>query len=462
MTSREFRIVSPGGSLGYGINAESLERAVEAGLDAIGADSGSTDFGAFYLGAPAAYHSRASMKRDISLVLGAAVPRGLPVLIGNAGGSGADFHLAWAKEIMLEIAEELGLSFKLAVIHSEQDPTYLKQRVAAGKVTPMPGVPELDEAMVDACTRIVAQMGCEPFIEALDAGADVVLAGRACDTAIFASAAVRDGFDEGLALHIGKILECGAMSAVPPTGRDCIVAKLGEESFEIVAPNPIREVTPYSVAAHMVYEVENPNLQGEPTGVLDFTEVEFTETGNRSTTVRGTKFHRHERPTLRFEGAECVGYGSFVIGGIRDPFLIKQIDEYIEGCTEQTRELMAGAEDFRFEWVVYGRDGVMGLLEPERDNPAHELGVLVQVLAPTQEQAHDAAALLEARMIGFSYTGAKTRTGHVAFPFSPVVHDRGPVYKFSVLHIAELAQAADLTALFPIEYEHVGVLEEVR
>jgi hypothetical protein len=462
MADGQFRIVSPGGSLGYGINAESLERAVESGLDAIGADSGSTDFGAFYLGAARPYHSRTSMKRDLGLILGQAIPRGLPVLIGNAGGAGADFHVEWAREVVLEVAEELGLSFTLATIHAEQNAEYLKERLRAGKVTPMPGAPELTEATVDACSRLVAQMGIEPFIEALDAGADVVLAGRACDSAIFASAAVRQGFDEGLALHIGKILECGALSAVPPTGRDCLTAVLSADRFEIVAPNPQREVTPYSVAAHMVYEVEDPNLQGEPNGILDFSDVEFTATGSGTTVVSGTKFHLHEQPTLRFEGAELVGYRSFLIGGIRDPFLIDQIDSYIDGCTEQTRELMAGSPDFELEWVVYGRDGVMGPLEPRRDTPAHELGVLVQVLAPTQELAHDVGALLEARMIGFSYKDAKTRTGHVAFPFSPLVHDTGPVYRFSVLHIVELAERDDLTRLFPIEYQRVGVLQEVQ
>jgi hypothetical protein len=59
-------------------------------------------------------------------------------------------------------------------------------------------------------------------------------------------------------------------------------------------------------------------------------------------------------------------------------------------------------------------------------------------------------------MIGFPYTGARTRTAHVAFPFSPLVNDTGPVYRFSVLHIAELEAATDLTRLFPIEYVRVG------
>jgi hypothetical protein len=395
------------------------------------------------------------MKRDISLILEAGLANKLPVLIGNAGGAGGDPHLQWAREIIDEIAREKSLSFKLALVHSQQDPAYLHQRLKAGKVQSMPGVPELTAERIDACERIVGQMGVEPFIEAMEHGAQVVLAGRACDSAIFAAYPVQQGIEPGPALHMGKILECGAMSAVPPTGRDCLMAIVDEDHFEIVAPNPDREVTPFSVAAHMVYEVEHPYLQGEPTGVLDFSEVAFEETGNRSTRVRGTAFHVHENPTIRFEGAERVGFRSIVLGGIRDPFLIARLDEYIAGCTEQTMAL-ADHAGVQLNWIVYGRDGVMGEMEPERDQPLHEVGILAQVLAPSQEAAHDVAALLEARMIGFTYSGAKTRTANVAFPFSPLVNDTGAVYKFSVLHVAELARPSELTSLFPIDYVQVG------
>ena len=451
----EIRILSPGGSLGYGVNAESLERAMAMGIDVIGADSGSTDMGPWYLGAGRPYHSRATMKRDIRLLLRAGREHRIPVLIGTGGGAGANVHVEWARTIIEEIAREDGLRFKLAVIRSEQGKEYLLERLNARKVEPMPGVPPLAPEHIEACERIVAQMGMEPFIRALDEGADVVLAGRACDSAIFAAYAVRAGCDPGLALHMGKILECGAMSAVPPTGRDCLVAVIKDESFEVLAPNPAREVTPFSAAAHMVYEVEHPFLQGEPTGLLDFSKVIFEPTGRGSTRIRGTLFHEHS-PTLRFEGAERVGFRSFVLGGIRDPFLIQKIDEYTEGCTEQTMDIAGRDTGATITWILYGRDGVMGDMEPERDGPVHELGVLAEVLAQSQDVAHDVAALLEARMIGFPYSGAKTRTAHVAFPFSPLVNDTGPVYRFSVLHVAELRDPADLVSLFPIEYRTVA------
>jgi rRNA processing protein Gar1 len=205
----------------------------------------------------------------------------------------------------------------------------------------------------------------------------------------------------------------------------------------------------------MVYEVEHPYLQGEPEGVLDFSRVVFEETGRGSTRVRGTLFHKHQKPTIRFEGSERVGFRSAVLGGIRDPFLIARLDEFIAGCTEQTLSL-ADRSDVTLNWIVYGRDGVMGEMEPKRDQVGHEVGILAQVLGPTQEAAHDVAALLEARMIGFTYSGAKTRTANIAFPFSPLVNDTGAVYRFGVLHVAELHDPTELTSLFPIEYVTVG------
>src|SRR5919109_1553330 len=301
---KEIRVVSPGGSLGYGVNGESLKRAIQMGAQAIGADSGSTDMGAYYLGSGRPYHSRATMKRDLTLVLKSGLENRIPVLVGNAGGAGADVHLDWAREILEEIAREEGLSFRLALVHSEQDGRYLRERVEAGRVQPMPGAPDLTVERVQACRRIVAQMGYEPFIEALDGGADVVLAGRACDSGIFAAYAVRAGFDPGPALHMGKILECGAMSAVPPTGRDCLMAVMADSGFEVVSPNPARHVTPFSVAAHMVYEVEHPYLQGEPAGVLDFSEVRF---GSRAPASWYTSIPRSasRAPSWRATGRSC-------------------------------------------------------------------------------------------------------------------------------------------------------------
>ncbi|MBI4279777.1 MAG: acyclic terpene utilization AtuA family protein [Armatimonadetes bacterium] len=451
----EIRVISPLGSLGYGINADSLNRAMAMRPDVIGADSGSTDCGPYYLGAGAMYHSRKAMKRDLRLLLRAARAVKIPVLIGSAGCAGARPHVLWALEILHEIAREDGHHFKLAVIYSDQDKNVLRQALAERRVKSFAGVPRLTPATVDRCCALVAQMGTQPYIEALDNGAEVIVAGRSCDSAIFASYGLWKGFDRALALHMGKIIECACMCALPPTGRDVIMGILRRDDFIIEAPNPIRRVTPGSVAGHMVYEVEHPYLQEEPEGTEDFSAVQMEPYGERATRIWNSRFHPRGKPTLRFEGAEPRGYRSYLLGATRDPFLIKQLDTFIEGCTLQLKELEADQLDFELDWQIYGRDAVLGTMEPVRNVTPHEVGILAQVLAPTQERAHDVAALLEARMIGFAYEGAKTRTAHIAFPFSPLVNDNGAVYRFGVLHTVELPDARDLLRLFPIEYSRV-------
>ena len=453
----EIRIVSPIAILGYLINADSLKRAMDLKPAMIGADAGSTDCGAYYLGAGATYQSRKSVKRDLDLMLSAARAERIPLIIGSAGLAGSRPHFAWTLEILDVVARERGLHFKLSVIYADQESDYLRNALEAGRVKPFPGVPPLTPAAIDACGPLVAQMGTAPLVEALEPGAEVIVAGRACDSAIFGSFGVWKGFDRGLSLHVGKILECAAMSAMPPTGRDTVVATLRRDDFVLEAANPIRRMTPRSVSSHMVYEVEHPYLQEEPEGTLDFFEVGLEPVYNETATrVWGTRFVPREKPTLRFEGAELRGYRSYLIGATRDAALIKQLDAFIEGCEQQLREIEGDVHDYELDWPVYGRDAVLGQMEPMRDrDDLHEVGILVQVLAPNQERAHDVAALLEARMIGFPYEGARTRTAHIAFPFSPLVNDTGAVYRFGVLHLIELGDERELTSLFPIEYRDV-------
>jgi hypothetical protein len=72
--------------------------------------------------------------------------------------------------------------------------------------------------------RFVGVMGAEPSLRALESGADVVIAGRSSDTAIFAGLPMKYGFPAGLAWHAAKILECGAAAVVNRKTPDCITA----------------------------------------------------------------------------------------------------------------------------------------------------------------------------------------------------------------------------------------------
>ena len=175
----EFKILSPTAILGYGFPEESFKRGMAEKPDLIAVDAGSTDPGPYYLGAGKAFTDRTGVKRDLRYMIREGVKAGIPVVIGTAGGSGAAPHLEWCRQIILEIAAEEKLAFKMAVIPTDIDKATVHAALDAGKIVPLDLVPPLTHEAIDASPYIVAQAGVEPFIRALQAGAQVVLAGRA-------------------------------------------------------------------------------------------------------------------------------------------------------------------------------------------------------------------------------------------------------------------------------------------
>ena len=124
-SNEELRLVAVNGCLGYGFDADSLAAGVEAGPDVIGADAGSTDPGPYYLGSGQSLVRPAQIRRDLGLALTKARAAKVPLIVGSAGMGGGEPNLQIFKRILLEIARDEGLHFKLATIHSEID----KERV---------------------------------------------------------------------------------------------------------------------------------------------------------------------------------------------------------------------------------------------------------------------------------------------------------------------------------------------
>ena len=181
--SAPLTIYAPLGMLGYGFPEPSLEAALEHDVTIFGMDAGSTDPGRYYLGVGRSFTSRTMVKRDLDLLLPAARRKGVPLVIGSAGGAGGAPHLAWTVDIVREVAAERGLRFRMAVIQAEQSPEYLRAQLKRGAIADFETGRELTIEDIDACSHIVGQMGVEPVIEALESGAKVVVAGRAFDAA---------------------------------------------------------------------------------------------------------------------------------------------------------------------------------------------------------------------------------------------------------------------------------------
>src|SRR6185503_2367887 len=310
----EIRVLSPTGVCGSGFLESSLERALALEPHVIGCDAGSTDPGPAYLGSGRTAFPRDAIERDLRLMLKGARRIKAPLLIGSCGTGGNDAQLELMHGLVKKIAAEAGLSFKLALVRAEQPKAYLKRRLREGRVKPLDPAPHYDEAAIERSEHIVGMMGAEPFQRALEAGADVVLAGRASDTAIFASYPLMHGIPEGVAWHAAKILECGAASCVTRRTPDCMFAWLKHDHFVVEAPDPSLTCTPQSIASHSLYENADPFRLVECSGTLDLNRSRYEAVSERAVKVSGSEFEHAPRYTVKLEGAEKVGYQSILIG----------------------------------------------------------------------------------------------------------------------------------------------------
>ena len=436
---RTATILSATGQLGTGFLPETLDRAMAMGPDMIGCDAGSTDGGPYFLGSGIPKASRDAMGRDLELMLRAARAKGVPMLVGSAGTGGASPHLAVVREVFLEAAKRAGLHFRLGVVDSEVSREQLRRAHREGRLRPLPPWKEVPESAVEECDPVVAQIGVEHFAEALRQGADVVLTGRATDAAIFATIPEMMGLPSGPSWHAAKVLECGAACVEHRTRPDCMVAVIDEEGFTVRPPNSEHRCSPQSVAAQTLYENSDPFLITEPSGILDTGAADYRRHGDREVRVTGSRFLK--KPfDLKLEGVRFTGYRSVVIGGIRDPYVIRGIDAFTEGArrtilekVEHSLGLRAGT-DYALDLRVYGRDGTLGHIETasETSADAKELAMLFSVVAKSQERSRDIAAIAWHTALHYPIPEWSGLVSNLAFPFSPPHLDAGPVYEFGM------------------------------
>ncbi|MDP4086370.1 MAG: acyclic terpene utilization AtuA family protein [Bacillota bacterium] len=447
--SNEIKILSPCGMLGYGFPAASFLNGLKEEIHGIVVDAGSTDAGPHKLGAGVSIVSERALKKDLELILTNGIPRKIPIIIGSAGGAGARPHVESTLSIIKKILSENELSAKIAVIWADFSQEEIIEANRANKIKPLSlNIPDLEESSIKDTIRIVAQMGHEPILEALENGSDIIICGRSYDPSPFAAIGIYHKKDPGLAYHLGKILECGALCAEPGTTKDSILGVIKDASFTVQSLNPIRKCTPISVAAHTFYEKEHPYLLHGPGFSLDLSACTFHDAENGVVEVSNSRFIPAETTFIKLEGARKAAFRTFVIAGVRDPILIENILEIEERVKGQVYEYYQeiDTEEYQINFFNYGINAVLGTKEKEAFY-GHEIGVLFEVIAKTQELANSICATVRSTFLHFGYEKRKSTAGNLAFPFAPSDVEFGVVYEFSIYHLMEIDQSP-----FQIEY----------
>jgi len=444
-TSHEVKVLVPAGMLGAGFAESTIERGLSLGAEVIAIDGGSTDSGPHYLGSSTSKSAAGAVARDLRSLLKAAARAGIPLIVGSCGTSGTDDGVDWVASIAHDVMAREGLDLKIAKIYSEQDAATLKDALHAGRVHPLPPLSELASETLEECSHIVAMMGHEPIVAALRAGADVVLAGRATDTALAAAVPLMKGMPAGPTWHAAKIVECGGQCTTNPTAGGVFVT-IDHRGFTIEPLDPAAACTPISVAAHMLYETVNPFEMREPDGTLDVRDATYTAVDDRTVRVEGSQFHRAEQYTVKLEGARIAGFETMSFTAIRDPHILANIDEWAAllrtVLTEWVSDKLGiGAHEYAFDIRLYGHNAVLEDLEPHREPPSappREVGVMLLVNAVDQATATAVAKVANPLMLHLP-TLDMGYLPSLAFATSPAEVERGPAYEFVLNHVVDTA-----------------------
>jgi hypothetical protein len=449
-------IIFPSGMLGAGFTAESVKRGIAMGATAIAIDGGSTDSGPHYLGAGVAKTDASAVERDLRILLSAARENQIPLIVGSCGTAGTDAGVDWVAEIAVRIAARDRLSFRMARIYSELKPAAVIAALEQGRVRNLPPCDDLSPGTVRSCSHIVALMGHAPIVAALEAGAEVVLAGRATDTSMVAAVALMRGLPAGPAWHAAKTVECGGQCTTSPTAGGVFV-RVDHAGFTVTPLAPEAACTPASVAAHMLYENTDPFRLLEPTGTLNTSAATYTALDERTVRVEGSRFELSPSTTAKLEGARLAGWETISFVGIRDPAILASLDvwlEYLRTVLEDRvrSALSLGPESYDLALHCYGANAVLGPLE-DSSGPPREIGLLFKVRASSQQRATAIAKVANPLLLHLPVPGMK-HLPSFAFATSPAEIERGPSYEFVVNHVLELEPGTGLFRLKLSEVAH--------
>ena len=444
---KTIRIITPTGHLGTTpLEKGSFERGCTMSPDFIVADSGSADIGPYPLGADRAASDEVWQRHDIEAMLVAARRLRIPLILGSASDTGTDRGVDQYVRLVREIATEHRLApFRLAAISSEIPVDELRRRLKDGAtIRGLNGRPDADLATLDRTDRVVAVMGTEPIRDVLRAGVDVVIAGRSSDCAIFAAPLLETGHSLADAFFCGKAMECASFCGEPFMGKETILGRVDGTGVYLQAMHPDQRCTPASVASHAMYERLNPFREYVPGGYLDMSKCHYEQVDEKTTRVTGQTFVPSETTWIKVEGSGKVAERALFICGIRDPYTIANLDRAIGWAKGKLTERFGPMGDaYQVFYHVYGRDAVMGAMEPTPARAPLEVGIVVEVACADAARAETIAHIAGKNLFYARLPDVKGTAGTAAIMSDEVLHAR-PAYEWTLNHAIEVADPREL------------------
>ncbi|MBE0690437.1 MAG: DUF1446 domain-containing protein, partial [Anaerolineae bacterium] len=329
-------------------------------------------------------------------ILPEAFARGIP-LITNGGG----LNPLGASEMVRETAARLGLrGLKIAAISGDDVLGRLPDIQTAGEDLRHleSGARLADEANQNLVTANV-YLGAAPIVEALGAGAHIVITGRVADPCLYLAPLIArygwswDDWDRLAAgIVCGHLLECtgqvvgGNSLALIDEIDPCELAHLGypiaeaeaDGSFVVTrTPNTPGMVTLETVKEQLLYEIHDPAHYVTPDVIADFTTLRLSDDG--ADRVRVTGVTGHPRPEkLKLNLARLEGWMRELIFTVSAPYAWAKVNQLERMLAETWKDLPI--QRLRFDYLG------MNSLYAGAPLPANPLEVIVRVAFSAESQ----------------------------------------------------------------------------
>lgn len=273
-----------------------------------------------------------------------------------------------------EVARSLGLNnLKIAAISGDDVLPFLKSGNTKLEETGEP-VSSLGDKLVSAN----AYLGAQPIVEALAAGANVIITGRVADPALFLAPQIHefnwamDDWDKlGKGTAVGHLLECagqvtGGYFSDPGVKDVADLARLGFPIAEVKADGSAvitkvegsgGKVTAATCKEQLIYEIHNPSAYLTPDVVADFSTIKVSEVGPDRVLVEGAT----GKPKTNLLKAS-VGYLDCFIGegqmSYAGPNAVPRGRQALEIVRERLRLTGVQTSELRFDLI--GIDSIHG------------------------------------------------------------------------------------------------------
>src|SRR6266699_2877844 len=254
-----------------------------------------------------------------------AIPRGVKFIL-NAGG----LNPMAAREVLLNALKKFGIKLKVGVVLGDSVMERLDEIQAAGVSLAHMDIGAVRERLVFAS----AYLGARPLVEALDAGADIVLTGRVADAALFLAPMVHelgwrwDDWDKlAQGIVVGHLLECSGQATGGNFGGDWRampdlahigypIAEVWENGEAVIskAPGTGGRVTFDTLREQLLYEVQDPGHYITPDVDVDMTTLHMQEIGPDTVRVSGATGRSAPEMLKVVASYEDGGMGQAMIG----------------------------------------------------------------------------------------------------------------------------------------------------